>query len=130
MTVVVAAAVVREGPGRPVLLTKRLDEGHLANMWEFPGGKSEPGEDPRDAVVRECREEIAVELEVVDVLDVAFHRYPKKDVLLVFYDCRLVSGEIQHIEVADHAWVEPADLAQYELPPPDARLLEKLASGR
>jgi 8-oxo-dGTP diphosphatase len=99
-------------------------------MWEFPGGKVEEGEDPQRAVVRECKEEIDVDLEVIDVLDVAWHRYREKDVLLLFYDCRLRAGEVRHLGVADHAWVEPARLADYPLPPPDMRLIEKLRAGR
>jgi 8-oxo-dGTP diphosphatase len=130
MTVVVAAAVVRARPGAPVLLTRRMEGAHLAGMWEFPGGKVESGEDPRDAVVRECREEIDVEIAVVDILDVAWHRYREKDVLLLFYGCRLVRGEVKHVGVADHAWVEPSRLGEYPLPPPDARLVEKLRAGR
>ena len=130
MTVIVAAAVVREGPGKPVLLTRRLDDAHLAGFWEFPGGKVEAGEDPEDAVVRECREEVALDIEVEDILDVAWHAYREKDVLLLFYDCRVRGGAIEHVGVADHAWVVPSELDQYPLPPPDARLIDKLRSGR
>ncbi len=130
MTVIVAAAVVRERPGAPVLLTRRREGSHLAGMWEFPGGKVEAGEDPERAVVRECLEEIAVSLEVVDILEVAWHRYREKDVLLLFYDCRMVSGEVQDLEVAEHAWVPVDRLTDYPLPPPDARLVDKLRAGR
>ncbi len=55
-----------------------------------------------------------------------FHRYPGKDVLLLFYDCRLEGGEVQHLGVADHVWVEPAELDRYPLPPADVRVMEKL----
>ncbi|HEY8430065.1 MAG TPA: (deoxy)nucleoside triphosphate pyrophosphohydrolase [Sandaracinaceae bacterium] len=130
MTVIVAAAVLRERPGAPVLLTRRPEGTHLSGMWEFPGGKVEPGEDPEAAVVRECREELDVGVEVVDVLEVAWHRYGEKEVLLLFYDCRLVEGEVRHVGVADSAWVEPQRLEEYPLPPPDARLVEKLRAGR
>lgn len=130
MTIIVAAAVVRESPGSPVLLTRRRKGQHLAGMWEFPGGKVEPGEDPERAVVRECREEIGVTLEVVDILEVAWHPYPEKEVLLLFYDCRLVSGEVQDLEVAAHAWVPIERLGDYPLPAPDARLIAKLRAGR
>jgi mutator protein MutT len=99
-------------------------------MWEFPGGKVEAGESPEQAVVRECREEVALDLEVVDILDVAWHRYREKDVLLLFYDCRLRAGEVRHLGVADHAWVVPERLDEYPLPPPDARLVTKLRAGR
>ena len=127
-TVLVAAAVIkRDGQ---ILLTRRQDRGHLAGFWEFPGGKLEPGESPEVALVRECREECGIEIEVLDIVEVTFHRYPRKDVLLLFYDCRLLSGEVQHLQVADHAWVTAAELDRYELPPPDARLIAKLKAGR
>jgi len=123
-TVVVVAAVVRR-EGR-VLLTRRLKGAHLAGLWEFPGGKLEDGESPEEALARECREECGIEIAVDDILDVAFHRYPGKDVLLLFYGCRLVSGEVQDLGVAEHAWTTPEGLDRYELPPPDARLVAKL----
>src|SRR5688500_4214172 len=124
-TVIVAAAVVMN-EGR-ILLTRRMDGAHLAGFWEFPGGKVEEGEDPEAAVVRECREECGIELEVGEVLEVAYHRYPKKNVLLLFYACRMIGdGEVRHLAVADHAWVLPSELRGYPLPPPDERLVRKL----
>lgn len=130
--IVVSAAVIREAPGAPVLLTRRMEGAHLAGMWEFPGGKVERGEDPEVALVRECLEEIALEVEVGDILEVAHHAYAEKEVLLLFYDCRLRpgAGAIQHLGVADHAWVTPAELERYPVPPPDARLIAKLRAGR
>lgn len=128
--IVVAAAVIREAPGAPVLMTRRLAGAHLAGMWEFPGGKVESGEDPEATVVRECEEEIGLTVRVEDVLDVAWHAFETKEVLLLFYDCRVVGGELAHHGVADSAWVEPAALGDYDLPPPDARLVRKLESGR
>ena len=142
--IVVSAAVIREAPGAAVLLTRRMKGAHLAGLWEFPGGKVERGEDPEDALVRECREEIALEIEVGDILEVAHHAFAEKEVLLLFYDCR-ARGErehndiehphiehphIEHIGVADHAWVLPSELERYPLPPPDARLVAKLQAGR
>jgi len=122
--VIVSAAVLFEG-GR-VLLTRRMKGAHLAGFWEFPGGKVEEGEDPEDALVRECREECGIEIEVDDILDVTFHRYEEKDVLLLFYRCRLVSGEVQHLGVADHVFCSPADLGKYPLPPPDDGVVAKI----
>ncbi len=130
-TVIVAAAVVRH-VGR-VLLTRRMAGAHLAGMWELPGGKVEDGEDPEAAVARECAEECAIDVSVEDILDVTFHRYPategkpSKDVLLLFYACRLgARADVQHIGVADHAWVLPSELRRYPLPPPDEKLVRKL----
>lgn len=127
-TVIVAAGVVRNPQGR-ILLTRRAEGTHLAGLWEFPGGKLEDGEAPEACIVRECREECGLEVAVGDVLDVAFHRYEHKDVLLLFYACTLLSGDVQHLGVADHAWITPAELDAYELPPPDTRLVQKLKSG-
>ena len=125
-TVIVAAAVI-ERAGR-ILLTQRKKDGHLAGYWEFPGGKVEAGEDPERTVVRECLEEIGVELIVDDILDVTFHSYPAKDVLLLFYACRMAdeAQPIRNLEVADHRWVRPRELRGYELPPPDERVIAKL----
>ena len=118
--IVAAAVVIREGR---VLPTRRAEGQHLAGMWEFPGGKLEEGESPEAAVVRECKEECGIEVEVTGIVDVSYHRYPEKDVLLLFYRCTLVRGEVRHIQVADHAWVAPAQLDEYPLPPADANVV-------
>jgi len=122
--IIVSAAVLFED-GR-VLLTRRMKGAHLAGFWEFPGGKVEEGEDPEHALVRECREECGIEIEVGDILDVTFHRYEEKDVLLLFYRCRRVSGEVQHLGVEDHVFCAPADLGNYPLPPPDDAVVAKI----
>jgi 8-oxo-dGTP diphosphatase len=123
---IVAAAVVIESSR--VLLTQRAEGQHLAGLWEFPGGKLEHGESPEQALVRECREECGIEIKVAEILDVTFHRYPEKDVLLLFYRCSLVSGEVRHLQVADHAWVAPKELDRYELPPADVRVVARIQS--
>ena len=120
----VAAAVVIEN-GR-VLLTRRAEGQHLAGMWEVPGGKLEDGESPEEALARECREECGIDLEVAEILDVTHHRYPEKDVLLLFYRCELRAGEVRHLQVADHAWVTPDDLDDYPLPPADERVVARI----
>ena len=105
----------------------------MGGLWELPGGKVEDGESPEHAVVRECAEECAIDVVVDDILDVTFHRYaaseskPGKDVLLLFYACALgARHDVQHLGVADHAWVLPRELRDYPLPPPDAKLVRKL----
>jgi 8-oxo-dGTP diphosphatase len=125
--VVAAAVVLRDGR---VLLTRRARGQHLAGMWEFPGGKLEDGESPEEALARECREECGIEIEVVEILDVTHHRYPEKDVLLLFYRCSLRGGEVRHLQVADHAWVAPEDLGSYPLPPADARVVAAIQALR
>ncbi len=127
-TVIVAAAVVKKD-GR-ILLTRRLADVHLAGSWEFPGGKVEDGEDPEAAVVRECREECGIDVEVGSILEVAFHRYERKDVLLLFYECHLPGAQqICNLGVAEHTWVLPSELRNYGLPPPDERLVRRLENA-
>ena len=124
-TLIVAAGVVRHD-GR-ILLTRRLEGAHLGGMWEFPGGKVEAGEDPAATVVRECSEECAIDVTVEDIFDVTFHAYPGKNVLLLFYSCRLGARKhVEHIGVADHRWVLPVELKDHPLPPPDERVVRKL----
>lgn len=128
-TVVVSAAVIwRHGR---VLLTRRMKGAHLAGLWEFPGGKVEDGEDPEDALRRECREECGIDVVVRDILDVTFHRYEQKDVLLLFYDCALRAGEgevdpVEDLGVAEHLWCAPSEIRRYDLPPPDERVIAKI----
>lgn len=122
--VVVAAAVILDGAR--VLLTQRPGGTHLAGAWEFPGGKLEAGESPEEALVREIREEIDVEIAVDDILDVTFWRYPAKDVLLLFYRARILSGEIADRGVAAHAWVTARELDGYTFPPADEKVVGKL----
>jgi 8-oxo-dGTP diphosphatase len=121
--VVAAAVVIRDGR---VLLTRRAEGQHLAGIWEFPGGKLEAGESPEEAVERECREECGIDIEVAEIFDVTHYRYPEKDVLLLFYRCVLRAGEVQHLQVADHAWVAPSELDAYPLPPADKSVVARL----
>jgi 8-oxo-dGTP diphosphatase len=123
--VVAAAVLIRQGQ---VLLTRRAEGQHLAGMWEFPGGKLEPGESPEDALIRECLEECGIEIDVGEILEVTHHRYREKDVLLLFYRCVLRAGEVQNLQVAEHAWVTPEELDGYSLPPADLRVVAKIRS--
>jgi 8-oxo-dGTP diphosphatase len=111
-----------------VFLTQRKTGTHLAGAWEFPGGKVEPGEDPRDALARELAEEIGVVASVGDIVEVTFHRYPGKDVLLLFYEARLPPGspEPRALDVAAVKWAEASDLRDELFPPADVAVLAKV----
>ncbi|MDC3979251.1 (deoxy)nucleoside triphosphate pyrophosphohydrolase [Polyangium jinanense] len=124
--VLVSAAVLVE-EGR-VLLTQRKRGTHLAGAWEFPGGKVEPGEDPRAALVRELREEIGMEVSVGDPVEVTFHRYPEKSVLLLFFAVTRAVGspDPQALDVADVKWAGPEDLQDELFPPADVAILSKV----
>jgi 8-oxo-dGTP diphosphatase len=127
-TVVVAAAVVVEG-GR-VLVTQRKAGTHLAGAWEFPGGKVEAGEDPREALRRELREELGIETTVGEILDVTFHRYEDADkaVLLLFFEAARMASSPgpQPLDVAALRWSACDDLRDEEFPPADVPVLRKL----
>ena len=125
-TVLVAAAVVVEA-GR-VLLTQRKSGTHLAGAWEFPGGKVESDEDPRDALRRELIEEIGVEAIVGDIVEATFHRYAEKSVLLLFFEAKRAPGspEPRVIDVADVRWSEASELRDEDFPPADVAVLRKV----
>jgi 8-oxo-dGTP diphosphatase len=124
--ILVAAAVVFDA-GR-VLLSQRKAGTHLAGAWEFPGGKVEPGEDPRDALVRELGEELGVDAEVGDIVEVTFHRYPSKSVLLLFYEAKLAEGSPapRALDVAAVRWAGPEELLDEMFPPADVAVLAKV----
>jgi 8-oxo-dGTP diphosphatase len=127
-TVVVSAAILIE-QGR-VLLSQRRSGTHLAGAWEFPGGKVEAGEDPRDALRRELREEVGVEAHVGEVVDVTFHPYPEADkaVLLLFFEAirDAGSGEPRAIDVAAVRWAAAQELDPAQFPPADVAVLRKV----
>jgi len=124
--VIVAAGVLIEG-GR-VLLTQRKKGSHLAGAWEFPGGKVEPGEDPRDALVRELHEEVGIDVTVGDPVEVTFHAYPEKSVLLLFFAVtrRQGSADPQPIDVAAVQWAAADALDDALFPPADVPILAKV----
>ena len=66
------------------------------------------------------------EIEPIEIFEVTSHAYPERDVLLLSYACRWVSGEVQHIEVADHAWCLPSEISGYALPPADVPVVAKI----
>ncbi len=125
-TIVVVAAVLVDG-GR-VLVTQRPAGSHLAGMWEFPGGKVEADEDPRDALERELREELGIETSVGEIVDVTFHRYPGKSVLLLFYETALLpsSPAPRCLGVADLAWQSASELRDEKFPAADVKVLAKV----
>ena len=123
----VVAAIIRRGSG--ILITQRLDDVHLARLWEFPGGKVEPGESFEAALQREIREELGIEIVVGDEFHTVEHEYPAKCVRLHFFNSVIKDGEPAAIGVADLRWVQPAELGQFEFPPADTELIGRLQSG-
>jgi len=119
---VVAAVIERDGK---LLITRRPEGSHLSGLWEFPGGKPQPGETFEQALRREIAEELGAEVSVGERIETIEWQYPDKRVRLVFFRCD-VRGEPRPLEGQEMAWVTPADLARYEFPPADATLIQRL----
>jgi mutator protein MutT len=118
-----AALIFRGGQ---LLITQRHASAHLGGLWEFPGGKREPGETFEQCLVREIREELGVEISVGDLFEEIAHDYPEKSVHLKFFICQLLAGEPQPLECAAVKWIGRAELAAHEFPAADAQLLARL----
>jgi 8-oxo-dGTP diphosphatase len=127
-TVLVAAGVVIEG-GR-VLLSQRKATAHLGGAWELPGGKVHAGEDPREALRRELREELGIEVAVGEILDVTFHQYddsPSAMLLLFFLATRLpTSPSPQPLDVAAFEWAGLSGLDPARFPAADVGVVAKV----
>lgn len=127
--VLVAACVLLDGEGR-ILIAKRPPGRSLAGLWEFPGGKVEPGESPEHALTRELAEELGIEIVVADLAPLTFasHVYPDFHLLMPLFVCRRWGGEVTPHEGQELAWVRPAELSSYAMPPADEPLKTMLAA--
>jgi len=120
---VAAGLVFRDGK---LLITRRSAGAHLAGLWEFPGGKREPGETFKQCLHRELREELGIEVRVLALIEDFVHHYPGRSVRLKFFRCRWLRHEPRPILCQSLAWITPGQLSQYAFPAADTRLLDKL----
>ena len=120
-------------PGGEVLIDQRLNEGLLGGLWEFPGGKQEPGEPIAETIRRELEEELAIAVEVGEELVVIEHAYGPKRLRFVVHLCTWLSGAPQPLASQQVRWVRPEQLGQYPFPAANGRiiaaLLERLQLG-
>jgi 8-oxo-dGTP diphosphatase len=123
----VAAVALIDGDGR-VLLAQRPEGKHLAGLWEFPGGKVQPGETPEAALIRELVEELGIDVAATCLAPLTFasYAYPEFHLLMPLYVCRKWSGIATAREGQRLAWVRPARLGDYPTPPADKPLLATL----
>ena len=124
-TIVVLAAVI-ERDGR-LLVTRRLAGTHLSGLWEFPGGKCEPGEAHEVCLARELREELDVDSEIGEELLVTEHAYPSRTVRLHFRHCR-IHGEPSAMLGQEMKWVTRDELGTLEFPEADRDLIALLSN--
>ncbi len=123
----VAAVALVDIDGR-VLIARRPEGKPLAGLWEFPGGKLHDGETPEAALIRELREELGIDTKASCLAPIAFASHPYDDfhLLMPLYVCRVWKGTIAAREGQELAWVRPARLADYPMPPADAPLIPLL----
>jgi 8-oxo-dGTP diphosphatase len=125
--VLVAAAALVDADGR-VLLARRPAGKPMAGLWEFPGGKVDAGETPETALIRELAEELAIDVAASCLAPLTFasHTYPDFHLLMPLYVCRKWSGIPTAREGQKLAWVQPARLDDYPMPPADKPLVAML----
>ena len=125
LVTVVAAVIERGGL---ILITRRPTGSHLAGLWEFPGGKPDPGESFEDALRREITEELGATVMVGERIETVEWAYPDKRVRIFFFRCG-IDGDPRPLEGQEMAWVAPGDLANYAFPAADLALVERLSRG-
>ena len=119
----VAALIWR---GDRFLICRRPENKARALLWEFPGGKVDPGETHAQALVRECREELAVTIRVGELYMKVLHPYPDLTVELSLYHAWILEGEPQRLEHADFRWITSKQLREVDFCPADTEIIERL----
>jgi 8-oxo-dGTP diphosphatase len=127
--ILVAACALVDADGR-VLLAQRPKGKAMAGLWEFPGGKVEPGERPEQSLIRELKEElgIVVQEQCLAPLTFASHLYPHFHLLMPLYVCRRWEGFVKAQEKQRLKWVRPKELRNYPMPPADEPLISHLTT--
>ncbi|KAF5881892.1 MULTISPECIES: 8-oxo-dGTP diphosphatase MutT [Rhizobium] len=123
----VAACALIDADGR-ILLAQRPEGKSLAGLWEFPGGKVEPGETPEETLVRELEEELGINTKIACLAPLTFasHSYETFHLLMPLYICRRYEGIPQGREGQALKWVRPQALREYPMPPADEPLIPML----
>jgi A/G-specific adenine glycosylase len=125
----VTAAIIWREDGR-FLIAQRPFEGLLGGLWEFPGGKQEPGENLPETLKREIDEELALTIEVGELLTIVKHAFTHFRITLHAFHAQLIKGQPQNIGVAAHAWVQLADLDNYAFAKTDRQIIKALRHER
>ena len=125
MKIVLVSAVALIDPDGRVLLAQRPEGKSLAGLWEFPGGKVDPGETPEAALIRELREEVGIETKASCLAPLTFasHSYDDFHLLMPLFACRRWEGIATGREGQTLAWVRPEKLRDYPMPPADIPLI-------
>lgn len=125
MKEVTAAIILKDNK---ILIAQRAPGDNLAGKWEFPGGKIEPGETPRECLKREIREEFEVDVEVLDYFGESIYDYSSGTIKLIAFWCQWLGGDFILRVHSQISWLKPQELAQYDFAPADILLVELLKS--
>lgn len=124
MTMVAAAIIRKKGK---VLICQRGEGGNCAFLWEFPGGKLEVGETLEDCLIRECKEELDIDIVVKDVFAKTTYQYPDREIYFTFFNVDFMKSEIKLNVHKGYKWVMPSELKDYDFCPADVGVINKLA---
>lgn len=124
VVLVVTAAIIRRGDR--FLIAKRSDKSRFPGRWEFPGGKVKEGETLRESLQREMFEEMGVKIRVGEEIGRTVQKQGGEQIILVAFDCEILSGDIRDIECDSHTWVTLDDALSFDLLEPDRELVLKM----
>ena len=123
MTEVVAALIWQ---GERFMICQRPPHKARGLLWEFVGGKVEPGETKEQALIRECKEELDAALSVGDIFMDVFHEYPDLTVHLTLFNAVIADGEVKKLEHNDIRWITPSEIPDYDFCPADVEILKEI----
>lgn len=128
LPIILVAAVALVNPQGQVLLAKRPEGKSMAGLWEFPGGKVKDGETPEFALCRELEEELGIDTRECCFAPIGFasHSYDDFHLMMPLYVCRMWKGELTPLEGQELEWVNPMDLAKYDMPAADIPLIYQI----
>lgn len=124
----IGVAVIYDTAGK-ILIDRRKPEGEMGGLWEFPGGKIEPGETIEECIKREVKEELEIKISVGDRLTTITHDYQNFTVTLYVHLCKHLSGNPQPIECDEIHWVEVSTMNQYQFPQANTEIINLLQQG-
>lgn len=123
----VTAAIIRNGD--KVLICQRPIGKSCELLWEFPGGKTEPGETDEQCLIRECQEELDITIKVLSMFSEVTFDYPQRTVHINFYICEIVDGILQKKEHNDIRWASPDQFDKFDFCPADNEVISRIENG-
>lgn len=122
---IIGVAIIWNQAGQ-ILIDRRLPGGSSGGLWEFPGGKLEPGETIEECITREIKEELAIEIAIEQHFRTIDHTYKESRVTLYFYHCRYLRGTPQALESEEIRWVTLAEMEQFSFPAANQEIIQAL----